>query len=104
MSVHSLCPSRYPTFKGISPIVELQLENIVGCSVGVQGRHPGLPSPDETVLSPEDDDWTVDEFHQELLGLGCSEGMKGDSETHTSWDSLPKGVTFDPQASRREGR
>lgn len=57
--------------------MELQLENIIGCSVGVQSRHSGLTSPDETVLSTEDDDWTVDEFHQELLSLHCTEGMNG---------------------------
>lgn len=63
--------------------MELQLENVIGCSVGVQSRHSGLTSPDETVLSTEDDDWTVDEFHQELLSLHCGR-EEWDNETHTS--------------------
>lgn len=72
-----LCVSRWQTFKGISSIVELQLENIIWCSVGVQSRHSGLTSPNEPVLPTEDNDWTVDEFHQELLSLRCAEGMNG---------------------------
>lgn len=58
-----------PTFEGVSSITELQLENIVRCSVGVKGRRSGFTSPDETVLPTKDDDWTVDQFHQELLSL-----------------------------------
>lgn len=57
------------TFNGVSSVVELQLENIVRCSVGVQGRHPGFTSPNETMLPTKDDDWTVDQLHQELFGL-----------------------------------
>lgn len=72
-----LCVSRWQTFKGISSIVELQLENIIRCTVGVQSCHSGLTSPNEPVLPTEDDDWTVDEFHQELLSLRCAEGMNG---------------------------
>lgn len=57
------------TFKGVSAVVELQLENVVRCSVGVQSRQSWLASADETVLAAKDDDGTVDELHQELLRL-----------------------------------
>lgn len=70
-------PSRWPTFEGIRSVVELQLEDVIGGSVGVQSRRSGLASPDEAVLSAEDDDWTVDELHQELLRLRCAEGTNG---------------------------
>lgn len=49
--------------------MELQLENVVGRSVGVQRRHSGFANPDEAMLPAEDDDWTVDQFHQELFSL-----------------------------------
>ena len=49
--------------------MELQLENVVGRSVRVQGPHTGFTSPDETVFPAEDDERTVDQLHQELLGL-----------------------------------
>lgn len=58
-----------PTFKGVRSVVELQLENIVRCSVGVQGRHSSFTTPDETMLPTKDDDWTVDQLHQELFSL-----------------------------------
>lgn len=84
---------RPPTFKGIRSVVELQLEDIIGCSVGVQSRRSGLASPDETVLSAEDDDWTVDELHQELLSLRCAEGMKG-TMRHTNSEGRGAGPYF----------
>lgn len=57
------------TFNGVGPIVKFQLEDIVGRSVGVQGRRSCFTRADEAVLPAQDDDWTVDQFHQELFGL-----------------------------------
>lgn len=57
------------TFNGVSPILKFQLENIIGRSVGVQGRRSCFACADEAVLPTQDNDWTVDQFHQELFGL-----------------------------------
>lgn len=92
-----LCVSRWQTFKGISSIVELQLENVKRSSVGVQSRHSGLTSPNEPVLSTEDDDWTVNEFHQELLSLRYAEGM---NRMMKHAPLFPKRVMFDRQTGR----
>lgn len=72
-----MCPGRVrgstclPTFEGVSSVVELQLENIVGRPVGIERGHSGFTSPDEAVLSTEDDERAVDQLHQEQLGLPC---------------------------------
>lgn len=50
--------------------MKLQLENVVGRSVGVQGGRSGFTGADEAVLPTQHNDWTVDKLHGELLGLG----------------------------------
>lgn len=58
--------------------MELQLENIIGRSVGVQGRCSCFTCADEAVLSTQDNDWTVDQFHRELFGLSCGSRLIDD--------------------------
>lgn len=57
-----------PTLQAVSAVSELQGEVVVGGAVGVQ-RAGHLPAADEAVFPTQDNDGTVDQLHDELLGL-----------------------------------
>lgn len=61
------------TLDVVGAVIELQLEDVVGRAVGVQGaRH--LPAPDEAVLAAQDNDGPVDQLHHKMLRLTCAGG------------------------------
>ncbi len=56
------------TSQAIGSISELQAKDIIWWAVGVQGAGH-LPAANEAVLPSQNDEGSVDELHQELLGL-----------------------------------
>lgn len=71
-----ICPPWGLTLDVVGSVVELQLEDVIGGAVGVQGAGH-LPAPDEAVLAAEDDDGPVDQLHHKMLRLACAGGKKG---------------------------